>query len=103
MPVELQGLSRCDLPVDIRVDQLARPMTVFPQPARDQLTMVFSESVQAASVTMLSIVGDVVLANTWAGTPTHSMTMALHGLAAGTYVLVVDTPQGVHYQTVIVQ
>lgn len=103
LPVELQGLSRCDLPVDIRVDQLARPMTVFPQPARDQLTMVFSESVQSASVQMVSISGDVVRSDAWAGDPTNSMSMALHGVAAGAYLLIVETSKGVHYQTVIVQ
>lgn len=102
-PIELQGLSRCDLPVDIRVDQLARPMVVFPQPAQDQLTIVLSQAVASASVRMLSTLGADVVVDSWTGTPTQSMNMALQGIAAGTYLLVVETPHGVHYQTVMIQ
>lgn len=103
LPIELQGLSRCDVPVDIRVDQLSRPMTIFPQPATDHVTLVFSHAVATATVRILSMMGAIVRTDFWQGAPTQSMMLSVQGIASGSYLLVVHTTEGAFYQTVIVQ
>ena len=92
--VAYQGLTRCDVPVEVNVERLASPILVMPQPADDALTLVLGEQTEALMVRMVDLQGADVLSASWSGAPTRSVQLDVSQIAAGTYGLFVRSDAG---------
>jgi len=79
----------------------ALPLAVYPNPARQQLTVVLPALAQPAPATLLSLTGQVV--RQWP-LPARQLeaVLRLDGVAAGLYVLRIASPDGVYQQKVMV-
>jgi len=81
--------------------QAAQPLVVYPNPARQQLTVVLPTLAQPTQATLLSLTGQVV--RQWA-LPARQpeATLDLSPVAAGLYVLRIPGPLGVQQQKVVI-
>jgi len=101
--VAYQGLTRCDVPLEVTVERLASPLLVMPQPADDALTIVLGDETEALMVRVVDLQGAEVLSATWSGAPTRSAQLDLSEIAAGTYGLFVRSDAGTSRTLIIVR
>ncbi len=102
-PVVFQGLTRCDVPVELNVERLSSTLTVMPQPATDVLTLVLGQASTSIHVRLVDLQGADVLAASWTGDPTRSVRLDLSPVASGTYGLVVRSDTGTARTIVVVE
>ena len=98
-----QGLTRCDVPVEVNVARLPTPIMVMPQPADDVLTLVLGDKTEALMVRVVDLQGAEVLSADWSGAPTQSVQLNVSQIAAGTYGLFVRSDTGTYRTMVIVR
>lgn len=97
------GLARF-LPGVVTASQNARvalPLAVYPNPARQQLTVVLPTLGQTAPATLLTLTGQVVRQWVLPARQPEAV-LQLNAVAAGLYVLRISSPAGLYQQKVVV-
>lgn len=88
-----QGISRCDVPVNVVSRRLGRPL-IAPQPANDVVVISFGEAnVRACTIRLVDLMGAVVWERSWSGEPTSAVSIDCSDVPNGHYGCQIITDQ----------
>ena len=102
-PIEFNGISRCDIPVNVTVDKVKNEALYMPNPATDQVTVVLPREASALAVKIMDINGREVLTMQWSGAPSRSFLFDVSSVADGTYAVMLTYDGHVSHDLLVIQ
>jgi hypothetical protein len=101
--VQYQGLSRCDLPVMVTVDQLGGVPLLMPNPAQDEVTIVLPKETDQLRVRVVDVSGRIVIDRSWSGESSASFLVELRDIGTGTYGVILEQDHQTHRMMLVIQ
>lgn len=100
-PAALSGVTRCDVPIDIRV---LRTTVAVPTPATNTVTLALSAAITQGTIRLLSVAGiEVIRLHVPAGAPTKALRIDVASIPDGVYIAVIEAQGTTQTAAVVVR